>query len=178
MEQNYLKLEKLVQIAKQFTKEEYNLKLDIPIKINNRLKTTLGRYRATRTGEPKQIDVSGKLLTYADDRVAISVIKHEAVHFALNKLNKPYRDGEPYFENELIRLNLPSSTKRERAILFVGEKYIFHCKQCKRHLQTSIKRVKNKTNSYKSKCCNSEIQYVKTVISDGTDDGKCLFLND
>lgn len=170
-------LERLKQIAQQFTEDEYNIKLNIPIKLNNRLKTTLGRYRETKAGKPIAIDISSKLLKYADKRVAIGVVKHEAVHYALRQLNKPYNDGDHYFEKELRRLNLPSSVHKERSVLFVGEKYIFHCKQCHRQLMTSIKRVRNEVERYVSPCCRRELQYTETVICDGTDKGKCLFLN-
>lgn len=163
-----ISLDQLIQKAKQFTKKQYNVELDIPIRINNRLKITLGRYRETNFGQPMQIDIAGKLLTYAHKNVAIDVVKHEAVHFALSKLNKPYHDGDDYFENELIRLNLPSSTRKDRSLLFVGQKYIFHCKQCKNQLITTIKRVKVSTKHYMSSCCNSPLQYVETIICDGT----------
>lgn len=169
-------LNKLESIAKQFIKDEYKLDLDIPIKINSRFKTTLGIYRETHSGIPVQIEIAKRLLQYANKRVIIGVIKHEIVHLALKKLNKPYKDGDDYFEQELERLNLPSSVNKERSIAYVGEKYIFICQQCKRKLTTTIKKVKQKSKLYISPCCRSGLKYVKTTICDGTHNGVCRFL--
>jgi len=168
-------IEQLTNIAKQFTLNEYNIELDIPIVINNRLKSTLGRYKFTKKGNPIQIDISGKLLSLANRQVAIGVVKHEAVHFALGKLGKPNRDGDPYFEKELIRLGIPSSRNRDRAVKFVGEKYVFECKKCKRNISTTVKKVMRENELYLSSCCHSRLQYVETIIGDGTKNGVYLF---
>lgn len=173
---NEITLQQLINIAKQFTQDEYKVEFNIPVKINNRLRRTLGRYRETRTGKPIQIDLSGKLLTHAHEQVAIGVMKHEAVHYALKKLNKPYNDGDEYFEKELRRLKLPSSINKKYSVLFVGEQYIFKCIKCNRQLMTTIKKVERESNSYLSSCCQSKLSYVRTIICDGTDNGSCLFL--
>lgn len=176
MKVEQIKLQQLKEIAQQFIKNEYNMELDIPIKINGRFKTTLGSYRETYAGKPVQIDIAKRLLQYADERVTAGVIKHELVHFALKKLNKPYKDGDEYFERELERLKLPSSVNKERSIQYVGEKYVFKCKKCDKQLLSSIKKVRNETKSFISPCCKSSIRYVKTTIHDGTDNGICKFI--
>jgi len=173
----HISLEKLRLIAKEFTREQYGLELTIPIKQNNRLKTTLGRFCLTRQGEAYQIDISNKLLKYAHKQVAIGVVKHEAVHFALHFLEKPYRDGDLYFEEELKRLQLPSSTHKERSIAFVGKTYIFSCSHCQNVLKSTIKKVKAHYKQYVSSCCQESILYEWTEIGDGRLESKCLFLN-
>lgn len=170
-------LDKLKKAAEQFAKREYNLSLTIPIEVNNRLKKTLGRYLENEKGDPLRIDISGRLLTYAHYLIALGVVKHEVVHYALNKLNKPAKDGEDYFERELERLNLPSSTNQKRVILYVGEKYVFNCSNCNKELTSTIKNSKQNPHLYRSSCCNKQLKFKKTIVCDGTAEGVCLFLN-
>ena len=37
------------------------------------------------------------------------ILLHELCHYSLAKLGKPFFDGDPYFENELLRVNAISS---------------------------------------------------------------------
>lgn len=175
--QQQITLDYLTNVARNFINNEYNIDLNIPIKINNRLRRTLGRYLENQSGKPSHIDLSNKLFIYAHQAVAIGVVKHEVLHYALKKLNKPSKDGEPYFERELERLQLPSSTNPNRSIMYVGKKYVFHCSKCHQELVSTIKRVKQKPNSYRSSCCKQRFIYSKTIICDGTHNGICLFLN-
>ena len=112
-------LPEVEKIARDFLSKTYDLELSIPIKINNRLTTTLGRFRWRRLtaqsgrkmGVPLSIEISGKYLRYGDSKDIVSTIKHECCHYALFVSGLPFRDGDTYFENELKRYGInPSGT--------------------------------------------------------------------
>lgn len=92
--------------AKRFLKEAYNMELTIPIVINGRLSATLGRYgtKGSRGNEkPVRIEISKKYLTYGSLEDIKGTIRHELIHHALHLLGKPFDDGHPEFEAELIK---------------------------------------------------------------------------
>jgi SprT-like protein len=98
----------LKEMCEYFVKNAYGVKLDVPVKINNRLKRTLGRFIEKR-GEAYKIEFSGILLTNGTEDQIMSVLKHECIHYALFKLGRKHRDGQEDFENELIKYNSHST---------------------------------------------------------------------
>lgn len=90
------------------------LKFDIPLLINSRLVSTMGRYVHKRqSGRERnsmdKIEMSKKLLNYASDDTLYGTLRHELTHFALHRLGFPYKDGEKYFEEELKKNDAPST---------------------------------------------------------------------
>lgn len=70
--------------------------LDIPIKINNRLKRTHGSFVSSLTGDNLYIEVS-KCLAEQNIYVIADIISHELTHYYLYKHKKPYDDNDIEF---------------------------------------------------------------------------------
>ena len=96
--------EELLHLCKSFLLNEYNVDLpELTLKINNRLSRTLGRYIVTPNMFNDRIELSGKLIRHGSDQEVISVLKHECIHCAMYRLDRPFDDGHEEFENELIK---------------------------------------------------------------------------
>lgn len=89
--------------CKEFIRKEYNINLDIPVRINNRLSRSLGRFVITRGNIDNRIEFAGYLLKEGTDEQIISVLKHECIHYVLYQLGRDFKDGQKDFENELKR---------------------------------------------------------------------------
>lgn len=106
-------LTELKKVANEFLKENFNMKLKIPILINKRISRTAARFVYSDNiyfRESKRIEISDKILNDEYDDV-IGAFKHELVHYALFELNLPSRDSDKYFQDTLIKLNLPKIYK-------------------------------------------------------------------
>lgn len=106
--------QKLVNFANEFLKEHFNLSLEIPICYNGRLKNTLGQLVISPvTNRAMKIEVSKKEVIAAflmkDFSTIEDVLRHELCHYALFLMDKPFQDGDKYFEDTLIKTNAPSS---------------------------------------------------------------------
>lgn len=152
----------LQQFAEQFLQKNYGITLTIPVKINNRLRTTLGRYVYSSTGTPIKIELAGSVITYGTKETIHNILKHECIHFAFHKLNKKMEDGDPCFEAELIKHNAPSTHS-----LKVGKFYIFQCEKCSKKSETNIKNVKKYPQKYRTTCCSARLNIVKERIYRG-----------
>lgn len=118
----------LAKTAEEYLEETYNLPLTIPIKIDGRLKRSLGafhavRNKATGVGRPKMIKLSKNLIEHYPIKQVMDTLLHELTHYALFMLKKPYRDGEVYFENELHKYGI-SATQTSGHI---GKMYHYTC---------------------------------------------------
>jgi SprT-like protein len=105
----------LEKYAKKFLKDNYNMELLVPLKINGRLRTACGRFVYTRfkSGKPsvpKVVELNRYFLENNEPDVVLDVLRHELVHYALFMQGKPHRDGHPVFENELKRLGIVSQS--------------------------------------------------------------------
>lgn len=90
--------------CKSFLKDNYNLELTIPIKINSRLTSSLGRFiHTSKSRKPLRLEFSKKFLESGNPSDILKVIKHECIHLSLCVQNKPFDDGDEYFEAELIK---------------------------------------------------------------------------
>ena len=102
----------LEKYAEKFLKDNYNMKLLVPLKINSRLRTTCGRFVYTqyvnKPSTPKSVEINKYFLENNEPAVVLDVLRHELVHYALFMQGKPHRDGHPVFENELKRLGIVS----------------------------------------------------------------------
>lgn len=100
--------------AQNFLSQNFNLKLEIPIKIDGRLTRAGGSYHHT-TKKGIMIKISerfmyGALLDESEGVGAIlDILEHELVHYALHMQGKNYRDGSKEFEETLAKLNVGSS---------------------------------------------------------------------
>lgn len=102
--------------ANKFLMENFNMKLEIPIKMNGRLTRTMGRYLSRNyfgSVVPTSIELSKTYLVAAlivgDLEEMYDTLKHELVHYALSVQGKNYNDGDYEFEKKLYELNISSS---------------------------------------------------------------------
>ena len=146
-------LEYLKKYAESFLRKNYNLSLEIPLLINNRLRSTLGSFNRNYKGDKAcEIELSGQLVKYATKDVILDTLKHELIHYALFVLNKPFHDGDEYFENELKRLEV-SGTET----CYVGIHTVYNCPKCARKYETELKSVWKTPNVYNTVCCREPI---------------------
>lgn len=121
------RIKMLQREAAEFLKNGYGLELKIPIKVNGRLKRTLGRF-ALKAGKPHAIELSADLLQYQERNVIIDVLKHECIHYACFELGKPYKDGEEHFERELKR----HGVAKTGTYAYKGNRHVYRCVTCKK----------------------------------------------
>lgn len=95
----------LYSISREFLDKEFGMKLEIPIFINNRMKSTFGYFKV-RKNVSWQIDISKELIDTHPREHVIDVLKHELVHYACFEMKKPWGDGDKYFKDTLDRLGV------------------------------------------------------------------------
>lgn len=142
------------RFANEWLLDNYNLTLDIPIEINNRLSRSLGRFMVQvnrLTGEHKaiKIDMNGKFVRHNKRDEILMTLKHELVHYAMFTLGKPYRDGDYAFEKELKRLNLTSNHYMNIERNIVTPRHRYECVECGQ----KIARNRRINVSYKQYVC-------------------------
>lgn len=119
----------LVAEANTFLQDNYELKLEVPIVFNTRLKRALGRMvfnKSMNGNKPIKIEMSTDfIMNHPKDHI-IDVLKHELVHYALCVLKKPFSDGDFYFEKELKRLGV----SRTKTYKYLGQLHLYICKNC------------------------------------------------
>lgn len=154
--------DQLTTIAKKFLKDNYNLHLHIPIKRNNRLRTTYGRFVMNKQMTPLRIEISGITLTYGHQDVIIGVLKHECIHYALHTLGKVSKDGDPYFESELKKHGAPSTNTTK-----IGKFHLFTCNHCGQQFESSRKQLVRTPENYRTTCCKAALTIVGERIYNG-----------
>lgn len=153
----------LSRSADDFLRKNFNMRLEIPIKINGRLLNSMGRYQAMitkypdgrRTLRPKSIEIAKRMIEYASDEEILDTLYHECVHYALSVQNKPYKDGDAYFENKLRELGV-SATETSP---FVGRLHVYVC-AC----EQAITRKRKDGHNYICCDCNQKLRYVGEKI--------------
>jgi len=149
---------KLEMVAIKFLKENYDLKLEVPIVLNGRLKSKFGRFiHAPHNSKNRisySIEISKNYIEYQTWENVISTLKHELIHYALYELGKPYRDGEKIFESELAKHGSHSTGTLE----FKGEMNIYKCKGCGLEYRR-VRKYPNNAKGYTCGDCGSEIYY-------------------
>lgn len=148
----------LEQKAKEILYQYWGVNYKIPIKINNKLKKTLGRYIFERkiNGEikPIKIELSKELINNATEEIILHILKHELCHFVLSLKTNNFLDGDLEFENELKRIKAPSSR-------MVKIQYKTFCSNCKKEFKCrndkEAKRLLEENK--KTICCLSNFAY-------------------
>lgn len=141
--------------ATKWLRENFDLGLAIPIKINSRLQRTLGWFRHTRS-VAIEIELSKKLLTYYEIDEIKDVLHHELIHYALFTLRKPYKDGDRFFEQTLQIFGVT----RTGVYKHHGKIYEYRC-SCKTH---EMRRQLNLNRGYICKSCQAKLSFVGEKI--------------
>lgn len=150
---------------KDFAQEYWGMEVNLPIKLNGRLTRALGMYRSQRsrlTGQitPVRFDIAQRLLENYDEATINGVIKHELCHWALSVQGKPFSDGHPVFERELVRIGAPSTN----VIQYSGELHEVKCKSCDRVVArkknyNAAMRIIEGAGFHTSNCCRARLKY-------------------
>lgn len=172
-----------VELTK-FLKKEFNLSVNMPYKINNRLKTSLGRFCCTQRRtmingkyvtkiQSYYIEYNGKFLQCADYEEVAAIGKHEALHYATRVLGLPCTDGQPGFERLLKKYNLPSSTDKrtvERAANLYSQevdkqpRHFAKCSACNDLVAEWLRKPNlENLNRQVTTCCNAKPIYLGKV---------------
>lgn len=154
--------EELFKKAATFLQENYGVSLHIPIKRNNRLRSTLGRFVLSSNNQPLRIELAGNTLDYGTEDAIIGILKHECIHYVFHMKGESGSDGHPSFEAELKKHDAPS-TKTSK----IGKYYIFTCNACGKKSETRLKRLKRFPHKYRTGCCSSKLTVIGERIYDG-----------
>lgn len=134
-------------------------KLEVPVKINGRLSSTLGRVIYNTRGSkyvPKSIEFSKELVSGHYKMATVeSVIKHEVCHLVLMVRGEEFGDGTKNFEDTVKKIGGTSTGTIKNVY-----EYYAKCSCCGRRCLTSGKESSLKRyidNGYVSKCCNSPV---------------------
>lgn len=161
---NYkLDIEDMEDIARDFLVEEFNIDLEIPIVKNNRLKSTLGRFRssinrASRIVTPVDIEIAGVLFENDNSEdLIIGVLKHECTHYALQVLGLPNNDSDREFINACVERDIPLTG----TINVIRERthHLYNCDTC-----NEVHKIRTKAKwGYSCGTCKENLRYVSKV---------------
>jgi SprT-like protein len=158
-----MRVEELVSIANDFLQKNYRLTFNIPIKRNNRLRSSHGRF-VMKNNQAQRLELAGYLLDYGARDAIIGVLKHECIHYALFEKGMDYRDGSPVFEAELKKHHAPKTRTQK-----IGKYYLLKCRTCEKVISTRKKRVCDRPDQYRTSCCGATFMMVGERIFDGAE---------
>jgi SprT-like protein len=151
---------RLIMEARNFLKNAYNLELNIPVRVNGRLRSTYGRFICHPTGRiPIAIEMSKNYIKHQDWKTVYETLIHECIHYALFVMNKPYNDGHPVFEREIQKHGSHSTGTIE----YRGKVQQYGCPSCDKVFNRSRKLAHNGKYHHCSKC-NVRIIYLGEKI--------------
>ena len=91
----------------EFALKYWNFKMDydFDVTINGRLSRSLGKHiYYIKNQKTKSIQFSKNLIETDDQQLIDNIIKHETCHMVLFNTNKPHRDSDTFFKNEITRI--------------------------------------------------------------------------
>jgi SprT-like protein len=153
---------KLTNEAKKFLIDAYGIQLDIPVRVNGRLKSTHGvfKHKSSRK-ESMSIEIGKTYIENHPWETVYSTLKHECIHYYLYERDLPYKDGHPYFENELKKHGSHSTG----TVRYKGKvvEYVCTADGCKTTYRKK-KRYPRNGQGYRSGCCKAPIKFVGEKI--------------
>jgi SprT-like protein len=148
---------KIENTARRFLKEAYGFELAIPVKVNGRMKSKHGCFWSKRgRKESVRIDIAKVYIENQDWETIYSTIKHECIHYVCYEMDKPYNDGDDYFESELKKHGSHST----RTVPYRGKvvEYVCTADGCSTVYQKKKKYPRN-GKGYTSGCCKAPIKF-------------------
>ena len=100
--------------ADEFLRKNFNLSLDVPLRISKRMKSKLGVFSIKYNNHKvlsSEIVLSYNFIINNDKEAVLDVLYPECVHYALYKKRLPFRDSDPEFINALKRLGISKTRK-------------------------------------------------------------------
>lgn len=121
----------LTQYADKFLKDNYNLQMNVPLKLNGRMRTTCGWFKHTEE-ESLEVELNKFFVENNEPNIVLDVLRHELVHYALFEQGKPNADGHPVFEGELKRLGIVSQSTIDKYTITSKprKEIIYKCESC------------------------------------------------
>jgi SprT-like protein len=152
----------LTKVVRSFAKKFYGLETNIKVEINGRLGRSLGRFVHTRKiKRSMRIEISRKLLEDASKQHIVQVVLHEAIHHILYELDKPYRDGDPYFENELTK----QGSLHTGVIGVKMEREVYTCAVCEKVVAAKHRKSPSLLRSTTmTTCCRARVEYAGRMV--------------
>lgn len=171
----------LIKVMDDFTTRNYGVRMNIPVEWSGRLTARWGYFRVqkmTREGyyEGKKyqtgqlidgtmkIVLSKQLMKAKNKSVVIQIAKHEALHYALCVLGKPFSDGHPVFEGELKKhgliSNYATTEEKNKTLGKIGvtsRKWVWVCGKCNKIMLARGKTRKDYSRGYHSSCCKHSL---------------------
>lgn len=166
------------QVIEQLLREEYRMKMEVPVRVNPYLKTTQGRvylFHHRDTGRliltKTIIEFNKRVLLTASKEHIRGVARHEAVHYGLLMQGKPYKDGSATFERETHRLGIPSNfgefseedKEQYKRVVQKSLWYFCECEKCGKLAKLWKKTPPNgsveKMKKYRTSCCRANLVY-------------------
>lgn len=151
----------LHKYADQFLRENFELKLEIPIRVSKRMKSKLGAFQVKLQNKKvvaKEIVMSESFLNNNSADTILDVLYHECVHYALYMLKKPYKDSDCEFNETLEHLGIAKT----RTYKYKGQAHLYKCKKCSYQF---TKKIKGYDKRYICKHCRGKFTYKGMVDS-------------
>lgn len=119
-------------------------------------KTTFGK----SVHEPIEVDIEYTLLVNGKKQKMLETAFREALRIGLMRSKRPYQDGNPRFENELRKHNLPSYG----GVAEMGaELHVYECSGCKKVWALKEKKLPKSKDpehlGYVTECCKTPFRY-------------------
>ena len=144
--------------AEDFLLENYGIGLNIPIELNGRLITTLGRFIMHDYGNSKEsirIELSTKMIEHNEMDFVENVLKHELIHYALFETGYSYRDGDDDFEFELKEHGVYSTGEPNAMV----KQHVYTC-ECK---DVEFHQNRKDGHNYRCRECRTRLRFHKTI---------------
>jgi SprT-like protein len=101
----------LKDYANKWLQDNYNMKLEIPLRLNGRMQRTCGWFK--HKGLKKQpivVELNKFFVENNEPMLVLDILRHELVHYAMYMQGRDYKDGSYGFERELKRLGVVSQS--------------------------------------------------------------------
>lgn len=151
----------LAVCANEFLQKNFDIQLEIPIRISKRMKSKLGAFQIKYSGNnvvKSEIVISDDFISHNPKKIILDVLYHECVHYALYTLGEPYKDSAPVFINTLARLGI----SRTRRYAYKGQRYLYECSRCRYQFS---KNVKGYEKRYICRKCRGKFSY-KGIVTE------------
>lgn len=149
----------LERCAENFLRSNFNLELEVPIRISKRMKSKLGVFIVKYYGGEaagSEIVISESFIANNEQAAVLDVLYHECVHYALYKTGQPYRDSDEAFIRTLDRLGI----SRTRSYRYKGESFLYECRKCR---YSFSKNMKGYEKRYRCRSCRGRFIYTGIV---------------
>lgn len=151
--------QQLQSYAEDFLRKNFDLSLDVPLRISKRMKSKLGVFSIKYNKNEilsSEIVLSYNFVINNDKDAVLDVLYHECVHYALFKKRMPFRDSDPEFINTLERLGI----SKTRSYQYKGQSYLYECRKCGYRFSKNMKGYEKR---YMCARCRGKFLYRGTV---------------